>query len=108
MGIENEAHACLRFGVVSRSMSSMPTTVAPKRRPSGRERRHLAREIAFSFEADAGQLRQRDVAVARCDAVREAAVRLEQVRIALIAAEAEAGGDHERHLVTAMRDDAPP
>src|SRR5215468_1124773 len=84
------------------------TTVAPERRPSRSERRHLAREIAFSFEPDARQLRQRDIAVAWRHAIRKAAVGLEQVRIALVAAEAKAGGDHERHLVAAMRDDAPP
>ena len=40
-------------------------------------------------------------------AVGEAAIGLEQVRIALIAAQPEPGGDVERHLVAAMRDAAP-
>src|SRR5262245_7370537 len=84
------------------------TTVAPERRPSRSECGHLACEIALSFEPDARQLRQCDIAVARHHAIRKAAVGLEQVRIALVADEAQAGSDYERHLVATMRDDAPP
>ena len=47
-----------------------------------------------------------DVPVLDTHAVREAAVGLEQVRVALVAAEPEAGRDVERHLVPAVRDAA--
>src|SRR5262245_12835396 len=77
-------------------------------RGSRRKRRHLAREIAFPFEADAGQVGQRDVAVARRDPVRKATIGLEQIRIALVATEAQDRRDHQRHLVTAMRDHEQP
>ena len=53
-----------------------------------------------------GKLGHDDVPVLDLHAVREAAIGLEQVRIALVAAEAEAGRDVERHLVAAMRDAA--
>src|SRR4051812_23162698 len=71
---------------------------------SRRQRLHLAIEIALALKADTGKVRHRDVAVLDTYAVGEAAIGLEQVRIAFIAAEAEAGGDIERHLVPAMRD----
>ena len=60
----------------------------------------------FALEADARQLGHDDVPVLDAHAVREAAIGLEQVGIALVAAEAEAGRDVERHLVSAMRDAA--
>ena len=53
-----------------------------------------------------GKIRHGDVAVLDAHAVGETAIGLEQIGIALIAAEAEAGGDVERHLVAAMRDAA--
>src|SRR5438552_16576074 len=65
--------------------ASIAGSIEDERRGSGRKRRHLAREIALAFEADAGQVGQRDVAVTRRDAVREAAIGLEQVGIALVA-----------------------
>src|SRR6516164_6956758 len=71
---------------------------------SGRERLHLLIEIRFAFKPDAGQIRHDDVAILDTDAVGETAIGLEQVGIALIAAETEAGRDVERHLMAAMRD----
>ena len=47
-----------------------------------------------------------DVAGFDADRVGEAAVGLEEVGVALVAAEAEAGGDVERHLVAAVGDAA--
>nr|GEU28409.1 hypothetical protein [Tanacetum cinerariifolium] len=64
------------------------------------------RQVGLAFEADARQFRQHDVAVVDGHAVREAAVRLEQVRVRFVAAQAQAGRDIERHLVAAVRDAA--
>ncbi len=72
----------------------------------GRQRLHLRVEIVFALEADARQIRHGDVAVLDADAVGETAIGLEQVGIALVAAEAEAGRDVERHLMAAVRDTA--
>src|SRR6185369_14831188 len=69
---------------------------------SRRQRVHLLVEIGFSLEPDARQVRHGDVAVLDTHAVREAAIGLEQVGIAFIAAKAEAGRDIERHLVAAV------
>ena len=63
-------------------------------------------EVGLALEADAGQVRHRDVAVLDPHAVGKAAVGLEQIRIALVAAEPEAGRDVERHLVAAVRNAA--
>ncbi len=84
------ARACWRC-----RFASIACSIDDERPGSGSKRRHLAREITLAFEADAGQVGQRDVAVARRDAVRESAVGLEQVRIALVATEAEASRDHQ-------------
>ena len=46
------------------------------------------------------------MAVLHPHAVGKSAIGLEQVRIALIAAQPEPGGDVQRHLVAAMRDAA--
>ena len=67
---------------------------------------HDADQVGFAFEADAGEVGHHDVAVVDADLVGEAAIGLEQVGVALVAAEAEAGGDVERHLMAAMRDAA--
>src|SRR3954462_3834784 len=63
-------------------------------------------QVGFALEADAGQLGHDDVPVLDTHAVREAAVGLEQVRVALVATEPKAGGDVEQHLVSAVRDAA--
>src|ERR1022692_3278927 len=73
---------------------------------SRRQRLHLRIEIGFALKTDTRQIRHGDVAVLDPDAVREAAIGLEQVWIALIAAEAEAGRDIQRHLMAAMRNAA--
>src|ERR1700686_1460468 len=70
---------------------------------SRRQRLHLRIKIGFSLEADARQIRHGDGAVLDTNAVGETAIGLEQIGIALIAAEAETGRDIERHLVSAMR-----
>src|SRR5260221_12652445 len=70
---------------------------------SHRQRLHLRVKIGFSLEADARQIRHGDVTVLDANAIREAAIGLEQVGIALIATETETGRDIERHLMPAMR-----
>src|ERR1700690_180351 len=70
------------------------------------QRLHLTEEIGFSFEADTGKIWHRDVPIFHAHTVRETAIGLEQVGIALVAAEPETGGDIERHLMSAMRDAA--
>jgi hypothetical protein len=45
-------------------------------------------EVGFSLEADARQIRHRDVTVLDFHAVRKSTIGLEQVRITLVAAEA--------------------
>src|ERR687885_3054874 len=67
-----------------------------------RQRAHDANQVRFALETNAGQLRHRDVAMLNLDAVGEAAVGLKEVGVALVAAEAEAGGNIQRHLVAAM------
>ncbi len=62
---------------------------------------------SLGFEADAGNVRQPDIAILDRDAVGEAAEGLEHVGIRLVAAEMEPGGDVERHLMSAMGHDAP-
>src|SRR6478672_6069448 len=64
---------------------------------------HLSIEIRFSLEPDARQVRHGDVTVLDTNAVGETAIRLEQIGIALIAAEPEAGGNIQGHLMSAMR-----
>src|SRR5438552_6634691 len=71
-----------------------------------RQRLHLGIEIGFALKADARQIRHRDDAVLDANAVGETAIGLEQVGIALIAAETKTGRDVERHLMPAMRDAA--
>src|SRR5262245_55448624 len=71
-----------------------------------RQRLHLRIEIRLPLEADTRQIGHGDVAVLDADAIGEAAIGLEQVGIALVAAEPETGRDVERHLVAAMRDAA--
>src|SRR5690348_13359444 len=71
---------------------------------SRRQRLHLRVEIRLPFKADAGQIRHGDLAILDADAIGKAAIGLEQIRIALIAAEAEAGCNIQRHLVAAMGD----
>src|SRR5689334_20033594 len=90
--------------IASRSLAMTKTAAATA--SSRRKRLHFRVEIRLALEADARQLRHDDVAVVHADAVGEAAIGLEQVRIAFIAAEAETGRDVERHLVAAMRDAA--
>src|SRR3982750_4917230 len=71
-----------------------------------RQRLHFLVEIRFPLEADARQVGHGDVAVLDADAVGEAAIGLEQIGVALVAAEAKAGCDVERHLVAAVGDAA--
>src|SRR6202011_5783709 len=68
-----------------------------------RQRLHLRVQVGFSLEADARQIRHRDMAVLDANAVRETTIGLKQIGIALIAAEAETGRDVQRHLMPAMR-----
>src|SRR5262249_1581505 len=103
---------CARHsGVVRRTEPGISKSrFASSRRPgmtaSRRQGLHFPVAIRLALQADARQFRHDDVAGLHADAVGEAAIGLEQIRIALIAAKAEAGGDVERHLVTAMRDAA--
>src|SRR3954469_14046115 len=73
-----------------------------------RQLAHHLNQVGLAFEADAGKLRHRDEAVLDTHAVGEAAVGLEQVRVALVASEPEASCDVERHLMAAVRDAAAP
>jgi hypothetical protein len=66
---------------------------------SRRQRLHLRIEIGFALEADPRQIRHGDVIVLDANAVGETAIGLEQIGIALIAAETETGRDVERHLM---------
>src|SRR6202022_4660339 len=73
---------------------------------SRRQRPHFPIKIGFSLEPGARQIRHGDVAVLDANAVRETAIGLEQIGIALVAAETETGRDIERHLMAAMRNAA--
>ena len=73
---------------------------------SGRQGLHLAVKVGLALEPDAGKIRQGDEAVLDLHPIREAAERLEQVGVALVATQAQAGGDVQRHLVAAVRDAA--
>src|SRR5262249_19024350 len=71
-----------------------------------RQRAHPVDERSLPLAAGARELGQEDGAVRDAHAVRKASEGLEQVRIVLVAAQAEAGRDVERHLVAAVRDAA--
>src|SRR5882672_4383787 len=59
-------------------------------------------EVRFALESYARQVGHRNVARFDPHAVGEPAERLEQVRVRLVSAQAEAGGDVQRHLVAAV------
>src|SRR5690242_5591716 len=58
----------------------------------------------LALEADAGPIRQSQIAILKRGIVGEAAEIAEHAGIGFGAAEAEAAGDRERHLVAAMRE----
>src|SRR5438067_9198264 len=93
---------------VTPSAPRRPTDSRPGRAESAlcRKPLHLGIEIGFALKADARQIRHRDDAVLDANAVGETAIGLEQIGIALIAAEPETGRDVQRHLMPAMRDAA--
>src|SRR5579862_5927748 len=64
---------------------------------------HDAIEPRLAFEADAGTVIQRQIAVLKYGVVGEAAEIAEHAGIGFRAAQTEAGSDRERHLVAAMR-----
>src|ERR1700730_15157851 len=88
-----------RFRVRAYARPGMTFSIAVTSR---RQRLHLHVKIGFSLKADARQIRHGDVTVLDADAVGETAIGLEQIGIALIAAEAETGRDVQRHLMAAM------
>src|SRR4051794_11347756 len=65
---------------------------------------HDLDQIRLALEADARNVRHDDVTVLNPDRIRESPVGLEEIRVALVAAKPQAGGDVQRHLVTAVRD----
>ena len=67
---------------------------------------HDRMQARLCLDADARDVGQRDVAINDGRVVGKAAERLEHVRVGLVAAESEAGGNVERHLVAAVRDAA--
>src|SRR6478752_4567915 len=73
--------------------------------PGGRPAHHID-ERALFLESDSGAARKADLAVDHLDSIGEPAEWLENARIAFIAAEPETGGHIERHLVSAMGNDA--
>src|SRR5947207_11935658 len=73
--------------------------------PAG-DRFEDAEEVGFFLEADARRFVHPDAAVLHLDAVGEAAEGLEEIGVRFVAAEGEAGGDVEGHLVAAVRDAA--
>src|SRR5450830_1126967 len=71
-----------------------------------RQLAHFGVQVGLAFEAYAWQVWHGDVAIVDLHTVGEAAVRLEQVRVRLVTAQAQAGCDIERHLVATVRDAA--
>ena len=67
---------------------------------------HDVVQSRLGLDADTRDVRQPDVSVCDGGAVGEASERLEDIRVGLVAAEAETCGDVERHLVTAVRNAA--
>jgi hypothetical protein len=65
-------------------------------------------EPCLAFEADAGAIAERQIAVVQLGVVGEAAEIAEHAGIGFGAAETQAGGDGERHLVAAVRKQQPP
>src|SRR3712207_5744026 len=65
---------------------------------------HDPDQVRLALEPDAWQFGHGDLAGLPPHAFGEAAVGLEQVRVALVAAEAEAGRDVQRHLVPTVGD----
>src|SRR5437588_6591221 len=65
---------------------------------------HFLVEVGLALEADAGQVRHRDVTVLDAHPVGKAAIGLKQIRVAFVAAEPEACSDVQRHLMAAMGD----
>src|ERR1700682_3599881 len=89
-----------RFRVRAYARPGMTFSIAVTSR---RQRLHLHVKIGLSLEPDARHIRHGDGAVFDANAIRETAIGLEQIGIALIAAEAETGRDVQRHLMPAMR-----
>src|SRR3982074_3620201 len=94
-----------RFRVRAYARPGMTFSIAVTSR---RQRPHLRIKIGFSLEPDARQIRHGDMTVLDANAIGKTAIGLEQIGIALIAAEAETGRDVQRHLMTALRNAAPP
>src|ERR1700739_1918393 len=67
---------------------------------------HDLDQVRLALESDAGQLRHGDAAVLDAYAIREAAIGLEEIGVALVAAQAESCGDVERHLMASVRNAA--
>src|SRR3954451_16502339 len=65
---------------------------------------HLLDQVRLAFKTDPRNVGHDDMAVLHPHPVWEAAIRLEEVRIAFIAAEPKACRDVQRHLMAAMRD----
>jgi hypothetical protein len=78
------------LGLMGAAGAKSPLTQSPGSR---RQRLHLGVEIGLSLEADARQIGHGDVTVLDAHAVGKAAIGLEQIRIALIAAKPEPGRD---------------
>src|SRR5690242_8880634 len=95
--------SCGRFVIRARAAGQCRPTAALTIQ-SLRQSLHLHVKIGLTFEPYAGQFGHRDEALLHPHAIRESAVRLEKVRIALVATQAKSGGNVERHLVSAMRD----
>src|SRR5207248_7696728 len=66
---------------------------------------HDAVEPGLTLEADAGAIRQRQVAIFEPGVVGKAAEIAEYSGVGLRPTQAKAGGDRERHLVAAMREE---
>src|SRR3954451_13713810 len=66
------------------------------------QRFHLRVEIGFPFKPYSRQIRHGDVAALDPHAVGKSPIGLEKVRVRLVSAEAQAGSDIQRHLMSAM------
>src|SRR6476659_11081037 len=89
--------------VASIALAAMPNLRRVNFIRLARQTAHLFDQIRFAFKTDARQIRHRDIAVLDLHAIGNTAIVLEQVGIGFVAAEAETGGDVERHLVAALR-----
>src|SRR6516165_6319217 len=104
-GGAGRASAAIALTLISSSRYSCQRSMYG-RSSSRSERLHFLVEVRLALEPNARQVGHRDMALLDFHPIRKSAKRLKQVRVGLVAAEAEARCDIERHLMAPVRNAA--